>query len=241
MSKFKEVLKSCDDFKKTTYYWNHNRLTHEENSIRNYPAPWIKKTVELLKIIGGNVIVEIGSTRRELTQNCISYHNDSMKLESKDAPPCCQDGHSTYFWVREGFDVYTVDIDPMCKHQIENSYQYHVKEPIPDNLHIHIPQDGIEFLKNFDKKIDLLFLDGWDVGSDNFAEKHLEAFMAAKDKLSDIHLISIDDTDFDTDLGGKDKFLTPYLLENNYIKVLWGRQTVYVKNVDIINNNLNYL
>ena len=41
--------------------------------------------------------------------------------------------------------------------------------------------------------------------------------------------------DFDTDLEGKDKFLTPYLLENNYIKVLWGRQTVYV-----INNNLNY-
>jgi len=24
--------------------------------------------------------------------------------------------------------------------------------------------------------------------------------------------------------------LTPYLLENGYIKVLWGRQTVFVKN-----------
>jgi hypothetical protein len=57
--------------------------------------------------------------------------------------------------------------------------------------------------------------------------------MVAKDKLSDIHLISIDDTDFDTDLGGKDKLLTPYLLENGYVKVLWGRQTVYVKNSEL--------
>jgi len=156
MSKFTEVLKACDNFKKTTYYWDHNSLTHEENSIRNYPAPWITKTVELLKIIEGNVVVEIGSTRRELSQNCIAYHNDSMKLESKDAPPCCQDGHSTYFWVREGFEVHTVDIDTMCL-----------------------------------------------------------------------------DTDFDTDMGGKDRLLTPYLLENGYIKVLWGRQTVFVKNADL--------
>jgi hypothetical protein len=121
----------------------------------------------------------------------------------------------------------------MCKQQIESSYEYHIKEPIPSNLHIHIPQDGIDFLKNFNKKSDLLFLDGWDVGTDSFAEKHLEAFMVAKDKLSDIHLISIDDTDFDTDLGGKDKLLTPYLLENGYVKVLWGRQTVYVKNSEL--------
>ncbi len=78
-----------------------------------------------------------------------------------------------------------------------------------------------------------MFLDGWDVGTTDFAEKHLEAYMAAKDKLADIHLISIDDTDFDTDMGGKDRLLTPYLLENGYIKVLWGRQTVFVKNADL--------
>ena len=91
------LLKSCSDFKKNTYYWNHPTLTHEENSIRNYPAPWINKTIELLKIMGGTTIVEIGSTRMELTQNCIKYYNNSYKTESKDAPPCCQDGHSTYF------------------------------------------------------------------------------------------------------------------------------------------------
>lgn len=230
MSKFVELLKCCDDFKKTIYYWNHSPLTHEENSIRNYPAPWINKTIELLKIIGGTTIVEIGSTRMELTMNCVNYYDNSMNLESKDAPPCCQDGHSTYFWVREGFEVYTVDIDEQCRKTIESSYKYHIKEEIPKNLHMCIPQDGIQFLKNFDKKIDLLYLDGWDVGTFHFAESHLDAYFAAQDKLSETHLIAIDDTDFNTVIGGKDKLLTPFLLENGYIKVLWGRQTVFFKN-----------
>jgi hypothetical protein len=230
MSELVKLLNACNDFKKTTYYWNHSPLTHEENSIRNYPAPWIQKTIELLRIIGGKTIVEIGSTRMEFTMNCINYYDNSMALESKDAPPCCQDGHSTYFWAREGFEVYTVDIDEHCKRILESSYKYHIKEEIPKNLHMRIPQDGIQFLKDFDKKIDLLYLDGWDVGTPNFAESHLEAFLAAQDKLSEKHLISIDDTDFNTDIGGKDKLLTPFLLENGYIKVLWGRQTVFFKN-----------
>ena len=230
MSKLIEVLKACDSFKKNTYYWNHDVLTHEENSIRNYPAPWITKTIELLKILDAKVMVEIGSTRRELNRSCINYYDNSMNLESKDAPPCCQDGHSTYFWARTGIEIHTVDIDESCITQIENEYKYHIQEPIPDNLHIHIPQDGIEFLKNFDKKIDFLFLDGWDKDTNEYAERHLEAFLAAQDKLADIHLISIVDTDFNTESAGKDKLLTPYLLENDYIKVLWGRQTVFIKN-----------
>ena len=158
MSKLIEILKACDNFKKTTYYWDHDVLAPEENSIRNYPAPWIIKTLELLEIIDAKVMVEIGSTRRELTRRCIDYYDNSMKLESKDAPPCCQDGHSTYFWARTGIEVHTVDIDEHCITQIENEYKYHIQEPIPDNLHIHIPQDGIEFLKNFSKKIDFLYL-----------------------------------------------------------------------------------
>lgn len=230
MSKFIEVLKVCDNFKKNIYYWDHDVLTHEENSIRNYPAPWITKTLEILKIIDAKVMVEIGSTRRGLGQNCVEYYNNSLNLESKDAPPCCQDGHSTYFWAKHGLEVYTVDIDESCKQILENQYKYNLLEPLPSNLHICIPQDGVEFLKNFDKKIDFLFLDGWDKGTHLYAEKHLEAFIASENKLSDLHLVSIDDTDFNTESAGKDKLLTPYLLERGYIKVLWGRQTLFLKN-----------
>lgn len=229
MNKLVEILKSCDEFKHNTYYWDHDVLTPEENDIRNYPAPWLNKTIELMKILGGNIVVEIGSTRMELTRRCIDYFDNSYRVESKDAPSCCQDGHSTYFWVREGFETYTVDIDPRCKEVLEKQYMYHIKENIPDNLHINIPYDGIEFLKNFDKQIDLLYLDGWNKGEHLYAEKHLEAYLAAKDKLSNNHLISIDDTDFDTESAGKDKYLTPYLLENGYIKLIWGRQIVFTK------------
>lgn len=225
----KELLLAANDFKVTTHYWNHDVLTHEENSIRNYPAPWIRKTIEFLKIIGGKTVVEIGSTRMELTQRCVSYYDNSYNLLSKDAPPCCQDGHSTFFWAREGFETYTVDIDPRCKEILHSQYQHHVKEPIPSNLHIHVPQDGISFLQNFPGKIDLLYLDGWDKGTHEYAENHLKAYLAAKDKLASKHLVSIDDTDFNTQSAGKDKILTPYLISEGYTRLLWGRQNVFYK------------
>tara|TARA_R110002012_G_scaffold261357_1_gene443260 strand:+ start:542 stop:1240 length:699 start_codon:yes stop_codon:yes gene_type:complete len=224
-----KILQACDQFKHNTYYWDHDVLTPEENDIRNYPAPWIKKTKELFDIINGNVIVEIGSTRMELTQKCIDYYNNSDTMTSKDAPPCCQDGHSTYFWAKDGAETYTVDIDSWCHDVICSQYKHHILEPIPDNLHLHIPEDGINFLTQFPHKIDLLYLDGWDKGTDQYAEKHLEAFLAAKDKLAEDHIISIDDTDFNTDSAGKDRLLTPHLLSAGYIKVLWGRQTVFIK------------
>lgn len=225
-----EILKACHDFRIDTLYWDKVVLEPHENSLRNYPAPWIKKTVEILKIMEAKTIVEIGSTRSELTQSCIAYHDNSYYLKPSYAPACCQDGHSTYFWAREGFEVYTVDIDERCRTQLENQYKYHIKEPIPQNLNICIPQDGIEFLKNFNKPIDFLFLDGWDVGTGGYDERHLEAFLAAKDKLAPMHLISIDDTDFKIIGEGKDKLLSPYLLDNGYVKILWGRQTIYIKN-----------
>ena len=62
-----------------------------------------------------------------------------------------------------------------------------------------------------------------------YAEKHLESYEVAKDKLSDTHLILIDDTDFLTDDGGKDKLLSPRLIEDGYIPLFNGRQTLFLK------------
>lgn len=224
------IFSITQNFKPDARYWDHDILTHEENSLRDFPAPWIRKTIEMLKHLQGSVVVEIGSTRRELTQSCLNYYKNADTMTSAEAPPCCQDGHSTHFWAVEGFETYTVDIDEHCAHQLRNQYEHHIKTPIPENLHIHIPQDGIEFLQNFHTNIDLLFLDGWDKGTHLYAEKHLEAYLAAKDKLAPTHLISIDDTDFITESGGKDKLLTPYLLDNGYIQLLSGRQSVFIKN-----------
>ena len=224
----KNIIEKASNFPVDILYWDHGRLTPEENDLRNYAAPWISKTLELLEEFENPIIVEIGSTRMELTQNCINYFDNCYSMTSAEAPGCCQDGHSTYFWARNGYEVYTVDIDPRCKEVLESQYAYHVKSPIPDNLHIHIPEDGIQFLKDFDKQITFLFLDGWNVGEGMYAEKHLEAFQAAEPKLAPIHLVSIDDTDFIHDEGGKDKLLSPYLVEKGYRKILEGRQTVYL-------------
>jgi hypothetical protein len=224
----KKLSLCAHDFKVDTLYWDHLRLEPHENDLRNYPAPWIKKTIELLKIIDAKTVIEIGSTRMEMTQSCINYYNNCDTLTPAEAPSCCQDGHSTHFWANEGFDTYTVDIDDHCRQMLESQYMHHIKTPMPENLHIHI-EDGIEFLTNFNKPIDFLFLDGWDVGSDQYAERHLEAFQSAEDKLSENHIVSVDDTDFTAHDGGKDKLLTPYLIDHGYIKLLWGRQIVFYK------------
>jgi len=224
-----EILKKAADFPVNTIYWDHGRLTHEEQQIRNFPAPWLFKTLDFLSLIKDPVVVEIGSTRFGITQKCIDYYNSCFTMTGADRPACCQDGHSTYFWARAGSETYTVDIDPRCADVVRDQYIHHLREDPPANLHVHIPADGIEFLRNFDKEINLLYLDGWDVGSLEYAERHLEAFKAAEDKLAPNHIVSIDDTDFVHQEGGKDKLLTPYLLENGYIRVLHGRQTVFIK------------
>jgi len=224
----KQLQKCADGFKVNTLYWTHDVLTPEENDLRNYPAPWIKKTIEMLKIMNAKTVVEIGSTRMELTQKCLNYYENCYTMTPAEAPACCQDGHSTYFWANEGFETYTVDVDERCDRVLKSQYEHHLKKPLPDNLHICI-EDGIQFLHNFPGKIDFLFLDGWDKGRHEYAENHLRAYEAAKDKLSDIHLISIDDTDFNTKAAGKDKFLTPKLIDDGYLKLLWGRQIVFYK------------
>ena len=131
--------------------------------------------------------------------------------------------------------VQDFDLEIYQIHLSTHSYEWFL--PVAAPIHPQYPlthpgnlTDSIEFLKNFSKKIDFLYLDGWDKGAYEYAERHLEAFLAAQDKLADLHIVSIDDTDFDTESAGKDRLLTPHLLENGYIKVLWGRQTVFIKN-----------
>jgi hypothetical protein len=227
MNKKQEIYQSLLSFKIDKKYWKHDNLRGEDHDkYRSKPAPFIKKTIEIAKILNLNTVVEIGSTRLSSSPKCINYF-DSIEIDPFISPPCCCDGHATFFWTREGFDVHTVDIDENCINGVNWCYS-NIGIEKPNNLHINIPVDGISFLKNFTKNIDVLYLDGWDKGTPNFAENHLDAFKAAKDKLSSVHLILIDDTDFDTTDGGKDKLLSPYLIDNNYDLLFTGRQTLFL-------------
>jgi hypothetical protein len=137
-------------------------------------------------------------------------------------PTCCNDGHSTYFWKKyTDADVYTVDIDPYCKRIIEEDTRLQSVNATT--------QDAIEYAKSFDKKIDLLFLDAWDlIPNSNYAEKHLEVYSILREKLSDSCLILIDDTD--VGCGGKGALLIPELKKDGFQCLVNKRQTLFVRN-----------
>jgi hypothetical protein len=200
---------------------------HEFQNKRNNPKKYIMSAISTFNDINGKVIVEIGSMRQNL----------SHKLE-EDNHPCCNDGHSSAWFARTGNDFYTIDIDIAATNITRNVLN---NLSLTENVTI-LNGDGIHFLQTFNevynKKIDLLFLDAWDVGLENSAEAHLEAYKVAKESLAEKHIILIDDTDVDKINGkwtylkgaeaGKGKLLIPYLLENGYTMVFNGRQTMFV-------------
>jgi len=222
-SRVLELSKSFDVPKK---YWDTIHISGEQHTFeRSKPAPYLKMAMQIARELKLNRVVEIGATRFAITDKCIDYFfGDSHPFVS---PPCCNDGHGGIFWALNGFETYSVDIDANCKTQAEWSFE-NIKKPFPSNLHLHIPQDGIKFLEEFDKEIEILFLDGWDVGTDLYREKHLEAFNVAKSKLSPIHLILIDDTDFEIGAQGKDHLLSPELIRLGYTLLFDGRQKLYI-------------
>jgi hypothetical protein len=226
----KEIYEIINNFKIDKKFWSYTNLSGEDYENRSKAAPYIKTTIKIAKLLGLSNFVEIGSTRFAVSPKCIDYYN--KENEAFKSPPCCTDGHCGFFFAREGFTVNTVDIDINCKTQIIWSYN-NIGESFPENVKIHIPKDGIEFLNECEDKIDILFLDGWDVGTPEYSEKHLEAYLAAKDKLSDVHLILIDDTDFTSKNGGKDKILSPYLINNGYIPLFNGRQTLFINTTNV--------
>lgn len=130
------------------------------------------------------------------------------------------DGWSTLNW--EWFakltnsSVYVVDID---ENHLEKA-----KEVVPESEYVtYKQQDSIEFLQNFHRKIDFLFLDSYDYCGDeeNVRKCHvhqLNEVKAVMDKLNDRCLILIDDV-FNEQWNGKGKLSIPYLLENGF-KVL---------------------
>ena len=97
----------------------------------------------------------------------------------------------------------------------------------PPNINLR----DINAVSHFNKPIDILYLDGWDKGTPQYAENHLKAYETAKSKLAFRHLVLIDDTDFDTADGGKDQLLSPHLLEKNYHLLFTGRQTLFINQI----------
>jgi len=127
------------------------------------------------------------------------------------------DGWSTLNW--EWFaklthsSVYVVDIDE--NHLLKS------KEIVEESEYVtYKKQDSVEFLQNFHRKIDFLFLDSYDYCGDeeniNKCHQHqLNEVKAVWDKLNERCFILIDDI-FDEEWQGKGKLSIPYLIENGF-------------------------
>jgi hypothetical protein len=140
------------------------------------------------------------------------------------------DGWSTLNWQyyaeKTGSKVYVVDID-------ENHINQSKKIVPPSDLVEYTKDDSVHYLQNFDKKIDLLFLDSFDYCGDeeNIRACHnhsLNEVKAAWDKLNDHCFILIDDV-FDNSWEGKGKLTIPYLLSNGFELVYFTDSQVLLK------------
>ncbi len=131
------------------------------------------------------------------------------------------DGHATLHWVEHFEEVYSYDIDKKAT-ELTNILAGSKKNLIAEC------RDGVEALQNFPKRIDLLYLDAWDVipGTD-YREKHLEAFQKAEDKLHENSMILIDDMEYGQ--KGKGGLIIPYAIIRGWIPLTLGKQMLLTR------------
>ena len=225
-----KIEKIVYSFNRNITFWDSVHLTGDEHTnLRSKPLPYIMMSIDLLRAIKGihsNVeIVELGSMRFPVTPKCIKYANNPHDTIS---PPCCNDGHSTFFFqqLTQGWGhVTSVDISDHTETVISQSFS---NLPKPDNLRF-IQCDAIDYIKHRKENIDMLFLDAWDIGTPDSALLHKEAYENAKNILSEQCVVAIDDSDFRCKEGGKDKLVCQSLIRDGFRCVIRGRQTIWIK------------
>jgi len=109
--------------------------------------------------------------------------------------------------------IWSVDID-------QNAINIANKVVPSDELLSYVCQDSIDFIKQFDKEIDVLFLDSYDFCGDeeNIKKCHehsLNEVKAALPKLSKSAIVLIDDI-FDHSYNGSGKLSIPFLINNGF-------------------------
>src|SRR4030042_4975007 len=130
-----------------------------DQSKRDRPYRYIQEAISIVKSLGGNRVLEIGSSRQLINHAIDDYSHI-----------CCNDGHSTALFANSGFEVDTVDINENVVNISKD-----ILKKFSTSTCTATCQDGIEYIKSYTKKIDLLYLDAWDLDMPDSPEKHLEA------------------------------------------------------------------
>jgi len=131
------------------------------------------------------------------------------------------DGDSTsiFAWYISNFggSYYGCDIDPISLKAAEECLRRYIKET-DKSVEVSLTEmDGLEFLKKYNKPIDLLYLDAIDYPAfDRKSEIfHLQLLLESIDKVKVNGYIMIDDVIDVNTFEGKGKLVIPYLLSNN--------------------------
>jgi len=149
---------------------------------------------------------------------------------------CSGDGCSTLIFgnwaIAHGAKVFSVDIDRSAVGAAEIAVliAFSKEEYLKGTIKI-VCQDSVSFLNDFDRKIDFLYLDSYDVDLNNpypSQEHHLKEIIAAYPHFSQNCIVMIDDCDLP--FGGKGKLVIEYLLERGWTIAASEYQTILVKN-----------
>ena len=176
-----------------------NFLNQFDNS-KNIRFDSFKKNLEIFKERKFQIIVETGTARGKVKFFIFKKYN-------------WKDGMSTpmfgEYLLNNSGKLYTCDIS---NNNIENAKKFTKKYSKYIN---YVVDDSINFLNNFNDKIDLLYLDSLDGHDQINASKHqLEEIKAANRNLNENSLVLLDDK------GTKTNLSLDYLIKINY-KILY--------------------
>ncbi len=163
---------------------------------------------ELLEQRGAKTLVETGTARNGVKN-------------------CRGDGCSTILfadWAKHhNAALFSVDISP-------EAIKHSRKAVKPVNRHVHFAiQDSISFLRDFDRRIDFLYLDSYDFDADNPSLSqlhHLYEIQAAYPHLHEQSVIMIDDCALPN--GGKGKLAIEFLKAHGWEILKEDYQTILI-------------
>lgn len=172
------------------------------------------KTLKLLSERNAKVIVETGTSR------------NGLKNAKGDGAATVVFGK----WAQQNdAKLYSVDIDEAS---VNGSQDEISNQNLSDFVSIHL-QDSIEFLKQFDKQIDFLYLDSYDYSKEDkeiqrkSQEHHLKEFKIIESRLHQNTIVLIDDCGLPG--GGKGKTVVEYMLKKDWKILISAYQILLVK------------
>ena len=172
---------------------------------RKNPIFSIKKAAKLFNDIKGSNIIEIGSG-----------------LQGK------MSGNSMYYWSKltNAKSIIAIDMD---KKELESLTPLLSKYKSIKAMQVN----GVEYLKTYNEKISLLYLDFWspdnksEIIGTNRAKDYLNAYLNAKDKFNNQAIILIDDSDHVA--PWKHSLIIPEARKDGFFVKWTGRQTLLFK------------